>query len=216
MAALEQSLDVPGDRGQADRSRTPTRDAVVARAKELMDKELLAMADDIATHPEIGFEEKRSIGKLTDYLRQHDFSVETGSGGLNDRVRRQVPRQQRRADARRHPRVRRAARHQGRVPRRPAQRAGPGRHGRGDRDRRVAAADQIARQRHRLRHAGRRDDAAEREDRDARGARLRRRRHHRPQPRVEPDVAPGATASAPAASTSSARNTRSAARRRTR
>ena len=58
------------------------RDAVVARAKELMDKELLAMADDIATHPEIGFEEKRSTGKLIDYLRQHNFSVETGSGGL--------------------------------------------------------------------------------------------------------------------------------------
>jgi len=47
-----------------------------------MDKELLAMADDIATHPEIGFEERRSIGKLTDYLRQHNFSIETGSGGL--------------------------------------------------------------------------------------------------------------------------------------
>jgi len=40
------------------------------------------MADDIATHPEIGFEEKRSVSKLTDYLRQHNFSIETGSGGL--------------------------------------------------------------------------------------------------------------------------------------
>src|SRR5436309_11632627 len=48
-----------------------------------MDRELLAVADDIATHPEIGFEERRSIGKLTDYLRQHDFSIETGSGGLS-------------------------------------------------------------------------------------------------------------------------------------
>src|SRR6185369_10326468 len=52
------------------------------RAKALMDAGLLALADDIATHPEIGFEERRSISKLTDYLRQHDFSVETGSGGL--------------------------------------------------------------------------------------------------------------------------------------
>ena len=41
------------------------------------------MADDIATHPEIGFEEKRSVSRLTDYLRQHNFSVETGSGGLS-------------------------------------------------------------------------------------------------------------------------------------
>ncbi len=82
MGALEQSLDVPG---MVARLTGPNadRDAVVARAKELMDKELLALADDIATHPEIGFEEKRSVAKLTDYLRQHNFSVETGSGGLN-------------------------------------------------------------------------------------------------------------------------------------
>ncbi len=82
MSALEQSLDVPG---LVSRLTGPNaeRDTVVARAKELMDKELLALADDIATHPEIGFEEKRSLGKLTDYLRQHNFSVETGSAGLS-------------------------------------------------------------------------------------------------------------------------------------
>jgi len=82
MAALEQSLDVPG---LVARLTAPNadRDQIVARVKELMDKELLAMADDIATHPEIGFEEKRSVSKLTDYLRQHNFSVETGSGGLS-------------------------------------------------------------------------------------------------------------------------------------
>jgi len=81
MAALEQSLDVPG---LVARLTAPDaeRDRIVARVKELMDKELLAMADDIATHPEIGFEEKRSVSRLTDYLRQHNFSVETGSGGL--------------------------------------------------------------------------------------------------------------------------------------
>src|SRR4051794_20931678 len=74
MAALEHSLDVPG---LVTRLTAPdsARDQVVARAKELMDKELLALADDIATHPEIGFEEKRSVGKLTDYLRQHNFTV---------------------------------------------------------------------------------------------------------------------------------------------
>jgi amidohydrolase len=82
MAALEQSLDVPAI---AVRLTGPNaeRDQVIARAKELMDQELLALADDIATHPEIGFEEKRSVSKLTDYLRQHNFSVETGSGGLS-------------------------------------------------------------------------------------------------------------------------------------
>src|SRR4051812_44935052 len=81
MAALEQSLDVPAMVARLTGSNTE-RDQVVARAKELMDRDLLAMADDIATHPEIGFEEKRSIGKLIDYLRQHNFSVETGGAGL--------------------------------------------------------------------------------------------------------------------------------------
>src|SRR3989449_11137815 len=82
MSALEQSLDIPGIVARLT-GPNADRDQVVARAKELMDKELLALADDIATHPEIGFEEKRSVGKLTDYLRQHNFSVETGSGGLS-------------------------------------------------------------------------------------------------------------------------------------
>jgi amidohydrolase len=82
MAALESSLDVPALVTKLTGS-DPERDAVVARAKELLDKDLLAMADDIATHPEIGFEEKRSIGKLTDYLRQHNFSIETGTANLS-------------------------------------------------------------------------------------------------------------------------------------
>ena len=82
MSALEKSLDVPALVTRLTGANA-ARDQVVARAKELMDKELLPMADDIATHPEIGFEEKRSVGKLTDYLRQHNFSVETGSAGLS-------------------------------------------------------------------------------------------------------------------------------------
>src|SRR5919204_2194052 len=81
MAALEESLDVPGTVAKLT-APNPERDAVVARAKELMDKELLAMAEDIATHPEIGFQETRSVSKLTDYLRQHNFSIETGTAGL--------------------------------------------------------------------------------------------------------------------------------------
>ena len=81
MAALEASLDVPALVAKLT-GPNADRDKVVARAKELMDQELLALADDIATHPEIGFEEKRSVGKLVDYLQKHDFSVETGSAGL--------------------------------------------------------------------------------------------------------------------------------------
>jgi len=81
MAALEQSLDVPGIVSRLTGANA-ARDQVVARAKALMDTDLLAMADDIATHPEIGFEEKRSIQKLTDYLKQHDFDVQVGVAGL--------------------------------------------------------------------------------------------------------------------------------------
>src|SRR3954470_2723076 len=82
MSALEQSLDVPAMVTRLTGSNA-ARDQVVARAKELMDKELLTLADDIATHPEIGFEEKRSVSKLTDYLRQHNFSIETGTASLS-------------------------------------------------------------------------------------------------------------------------------------
>lgn len=81
MTALEQSLDVPGLVSRLT-GANDARDRVVARAKELMDKELLTMADDIATHPEIGFEEKRSVQKLVDYLKQHDFDVQVGVAGL--------------------------------------------------------------------------------------------------------------------------------------
>ena len=60
----------------------PARDAVAARAKELMDKELIALGDDITKHPEVGFVETRSVQLLTDYLKQHDFDVTMGVGEL--------------------------------------------------------------------------------------------------------------------------------------
>src|SRR5207247_3227107 len=63
-------------------ARDARRDAVVARARELMERELLALADDITRHPEIGFKEERSVQILTDYLKAHDFDVETGVAGL--------------------------------------------------------------------------------------------------------------------------------------
>ena len=81
MDALERSLDVPGLVAKLT-GGNDARDRVVARAKELMDKELLAMSDDISTHPEIGFEEKRSVQKLVDYLKQHEFDVQMGVAGL--------------------------------------------------------------------------------------------------------------------------------------
>src|SRR3989441_2878434 len=62
--------------------RDARRDAVVARARDLMDRELLAMADDITRHPEVGHKEERSVKILTDYLRAHDFDVATGAAGI--------------------------------------------------------------------------------------------------------------------------------------
>jgi amidohydrolase len=81
MDALEKSLDV---RGWVEKltAADPGRDQVTARAKQLMDTELIAMGDDITRHPEIGFQETRSIGLLTDYLRKHNFDVTVGVAGL--------------------------------------------------------------------------------------------------------------------------------------
>ena len=79
--SLERSLNLPA---LVARLTAPNaaRDQVAARAKQLMDGELLAMGDDITRHPEIGFQEKRSVQILTDWLRKHDFTVKVGTPGL--------------------------------------------------------------------------------------------------------------------------------------
>ena len=79
--SLERSLNLPALVTKLT-GPNAARDQVVARAKELMDTELLAMGDDITRHPEIGFEEKRSIEILADYLRKHDFEIKMGTPGL--------------------------------------------------------------------------------------------------------------------------------------
>src|SRR4051812_22268180 len=79
--SLERSLDLPALVAKLT-GPNAARDQVVARAKELMDTELLTMGDDITRHPEIGFEEKRSVQILTDWLRKHDFTVQMGTPSL--------------------------------------------------------------------------------------------------------------------------------------
>jgi amidohydrolase len=81
MSDLERSLDVHTIVERLTVTNAQ-RDQTVARAKELMDKELLAMGDDITRHPEIGFEETRSVKILTDYLKQHGFEVTMGVADL--------------------------------------------------------------------------------------------------------------------------------------
>jgi amidohydrolase len=81
MGELERSLALPQLVARLT-ARDARRDAVSARARELMEPELLAMADDITRHPEVGFKEERSVPILTAYLKAHDFDVETGVAGL--------------------------------------------------------------------------------------------------------------------------------------
>ena len=80
-AELERSLNI-GALVTRLAGPNPARDAVAARAKELMDTELIALGDDITKHPEVGFVETRSVQLLADYLRKHDFDVTMGVGDL--------------------------------------------------------------------------------------------------------------------------------------
>lgn len=82
MAALEQSLDVPGLVTKLT-APNPARDLVTARAMQLTEQELLAVADDLCTHPEVGYKETRSVQKLAEALRKHGFEVQIGAGGLD-------------------------------------------------------------------------------------------------------------------------------------
>ena len=81
LGVLQKTVDVAGWTAKLSQPNA-TRDQVAVRAKALMDAELLAMADDITKHPEIGFKEERSVKMLTDWLRAHDYEVTTGSGGF--------------------------------------------------------------------------------------------------------------------------------------
>jgi amidohydrolase len=79
--ALEQSLDIPALVAKLT-GPDAERDRVAARARELMESGMLSLADDITRHPEIGFQERRSIAKLIEVLRQHGFEVKTDAAGF--------------------------------------------------------------------------------------------------------------------------------------
>jgi amidohydrolase len=81
MSDLEKSLNVSGWVSRFS-TPNPARDAVAARARQLMDTELLALSDDITRHPEIGFEEHRSIKLLIESLQRHNFEVTAGVANL--------------------------------------------------------------------------------------------------------------------------------------
>src|SRR3984957_4796936 len=81
MGDLEKSLDVPSLVTRLTAANA-VREQAAGRARELMEKELLALADDITKHPEIGFQETRSVEKLTAYLKQHGFEITPGVADL--------------------------------------------------------------------------------------------------------------------------------------
>ena len=81
MGDLEKSLDITGLVAKLTAPNSD-RDNVVARAKQLMDTELLALGDSITKDPEIGFQETRAVEKLMEYLKKHNFEMEQGIAGL--------------------------------------------------------------------------------------------------------------------------------------
>ncbi|QHN04842.1 M20 family metallopeptidase [Granulicella sp. WH15] len=81
-AELEKSLNLPTLVKQVT-APNPARDKVVARAKELMDTELIAMGDDITRHPEIGFKETRTVKIETEWLARHGFKITMPVAGLD-------------------------------------------------------------------------------------------------------------------------------------
>jgi amidohydrolase len=78
---LEASLDIKGLVAQLT-APDKERDKVVARAKELMDTEMLALGDRITRDPEIGFKEDRAVHILTERLKHYGFEPEIGVADL--------------------------------------------------------------------------------------------------------------------------------------
>ena len=58
------------------------RDRILQRVEELWKTELGALSDHIGRHPEVGFQEFKSVDTLTSVLRAHGFRVTTGQAGL--------------------------------------------------------------------------------------------------------------------------------------
>ena len=84
---FEGSLNIPQMVAQLT-AADPGRDQVIARVKQLMQTELLPMADSITKDPEIGFTETHAVEKLTTYLQAHDFDV--GNAETTNRIFEQI------------------------------------------------------------------------------------------------------------------------------
>ena len=81
MNSLEKSLDIDSLVAKLT-APNKERDKVVARAKQLMDTEMLALGDQITRDPEIGFKEERAVRVLTQRLKAYGFEPEVGIAEL--------------------------------------------------------------------------------------------------------------------------------------
>jgi amidohydrolase len=79
--ALEKSLNINDLVAQLT-APNAQRSKVVARAKQLMDTEMLQLGDEITRDPEIGFKEEHAVRVLTQHLQKYGFETEVGIGGL--------------------------------------------------------------------------------------------------------------------------------------
>lgn len=61
--------------------------AMIDEKMDVYAPELCRLADDIFDHPEMGYQEHYACGRLTGWLREHGWDVETGVGGLDTAFR---------------------------------------------------------------------------------------------------------------------------------
>lgn len=66
-----------------DESNSAAAGEAMGRALATVTDELVALSHSIHAEPELAFEEHRSVAKILDTLRAHDFEVETAVAGLD-------------------------------------------------------------------------------------------------------------------------------------
>ncbi len=80
--SLQSRLDPRSMAIRLANSRNTDRDRLLARVGDYWDGEMQALSDYIGTHPEVGWNEFKSVDTLIKVLRGHGFRVETGIADL--------------------------------------------------------------------------------------------------------------------------------------
>lgn len=82
IGALQARLRVTERAQDLARREDAARDGILARVEELWVDEMQDLSDYIGRHPEVGFEEFKTVDTVTAVLRGFGFDVETGQAGL--------------------------------------------------------------------------------------------------------------------------------------